>query len=54
MTTYYAFLIKRPIDREPWPTIFVDLERAEAYEHRVSEVVLVTFGARKETGSAHD
>lgn len=38
---YYAFLVRRPIDREPWPTIFGSKERAEAYEHRASAVVQV-------------
>ena len=39
--THFAFLIKRPRDKEAWPTIFDDRERAIAYEHRASEVVPV-------------
>lgn len=39
--THFAFLIKRPRDKEAWPTIFSSREGAEGYEHRVSEVVPV-------------
>jgi hypothetical protein len=41
--THYAFLIKRPRDREAWPTIFTDRERAEAYPNRASPVVPIRF-----------
>ncbi len=41
--THYAFLIKRLRDKEAWPTIFTDRDRAEAYPDRVSEVVPVTL-----------
>lgn len=39
--THFAFLIKRPRDKEAWPTIFDSRERAEGYEHRASPVVPV-------------
>lgn len=39
--THYAFLIKRPRDKEAWPTIFASREGAEGYEHRASPVVAV-------------
>lgn len=39
--THFAFLIKRPRDKEAWPTIFASREGAEGYEHRASEVVPV-------------
>lgn len=39
--THFAFLIKRPRDKEAWPTIFTSCERAIAYEHRASAVVPV-------------
>jgi hypothetical protein len=39
--THFAFLIKRPRDKEAWPTIFDSREAAEGYEHRASEVVPV-------------
>lgn len=35
---YYAFLVQRPQDKDPWPLIFKDAGRADAYEHRVSPV----------------
>lgn len=37
--THFAFLVRRPQDREAWPLIFTSRERADAYEGRVSPVV---------------
>lgn len=39
--THFAFLVKRPRDKEAWPTIFASRESAEGYEHRASPVVSV-------------
>lgn len=38
---YFVFLIRRPQDREPWPTQFSDEQRALAYPFRCSPVVRV-------------
>jgi len=35
----YAFFMRRPIDSQAWPTIYLDRERAEDCPDRVSAVV---------------
>lgn len=42
---FYAFLWQRPRDSRPWPAIFEDRERAEAYSERVSPVIEVELQA---------
>jgi hypothetical protein len=37
----YVFYIQRPIDKEPWPTVYVHKELAEAALGRVTPVVEV-------------
>jgi len=39
----YAFLIRRPRDKEAWPVVFSDRERAERYSGRVSVIVEVNL-----------
>ena len=41
--TFFAFLLQRPHDKEPWPVIWASREAAEAEEFRVSEVAEVIF-----------
>ncbi len=42
----YVFLMSRPCDKgDTWPVVFTDRERAEAAEHRISEVAEVCFAA---------
>lgn len=38
---YYAFLVKRPRDTDPWPLVFSNQELANNYEHRLGPVVEV-------------
>lgn len=37
----YVFLIKRPQDKEAWPTVWRDLKRANNAEWRASEIYKV-------------
>lgn len=37
--THFAFLVRRPQDKQAWPVIFSDKARAEEYTERVSSVV---------------
>jgi len=39
----YVFLVQRPIDKEPWPTVFFDKERAKKYPSRCSKVHKVSI-----------
>jgi hypothetical protein len=41
--TFFAFLLQRPHDKDPWPQIWASRELAEAEEFRVSEVAVVEF-----------
>lgn len=45
----YIFLIKRPQDKEAWPTVFSDHERAEAYPYRASDVYQVSLVEKEPT-----
>lgn len=38
---YYAFLMRRPMDSQPWPNIWSNKALAMASQHRVSPVVEV-------------
>lgn len=42
---FYAFLWQRPRDSRPWPVIFEDRERAEAYSDKVSPVIEIELEA---------
>jgi len=35
---YFAFLIRRPQDKQPWPVIFENSQQALAYSSRVSDL----------------
>lgn len=41
--TVYVFLIKRPQDKEAWPTVWRDHERANKAEWRASDVYQITL-----------
>lgn len=41
--TFFAFLMQRPADKQPWPTIWASRELAEAEPFRVSEIAEVVF-----------
>lgn len=51
--THFAFLWRRPIDSEPWAAIYTSRELAEAFKHRVSDVVHVRLRLKdRDTGEA--
>lgn len=41
--TVYVFLIKRPQDKEAWPTVWRDAERADKAQWRASDVYQITL-----------
>ena len=41
--TFYAFLLQRPHDAQPWPVIFASQQLAENEPYRVSEIATVCF-----------